>query len=131
MTEKDKVIINYDEKGKAISVIDNRYYGTEITSIEELVNIINEQDQTIEMWCKSSRKIIKLLEENTKPTAYDRGDVYLDIGDDKRCKYEDTVICYKCGYFSSYFLDCRLMMEDNQYKKALYLGLVKENDSDD
>lgn len=130
MTEKDKVIINYDENRKPISVTDNRYYSTEITSIEELVNIINEQDQTINMWCKSSRKIIKLLEENTKPTTYDRGDVYLDIGDDKRCKYEGTVICHKCGYFSTYFLDCRLMMGDKQYKKALYLGLVKENDSE-
>ena len=59
-----------------------------------------------------------------KPT-YD--DLYLDIDpDSKRCKYERTFVCNKCGMFSSYFLDCRLMMGDMQYQKALELGLVEE-----
>lgn len=117
----------YGEDGKIISIKDNRYFNQEITSIEEVINTLNEQHGTIVMWCKSSRRIKKLLEENTKPTANDRGeDVYLSIGEDKRCRYEKTFICNKCGYFSSYFLDCRLMMEDKQYQKAKRLGLVKE-----
>ena len=117
----------YGEDGKIISIKDNRYFNQEITSIEEVINTLNEQHGTIVMWCKSSRRIEKLLEENTKPTANDRGeDVYLSIGENKRCRYENTFICNKCGYFSSYFLDCRLMMEDKQYQKAKRLGLVKE-----
>lgn len=117
----------YDEDGKIISIKDNRYYNKEITSIEEVINTLNEQHSTIVMWCKSISKIKKLLEENTEPTANDRGkDVYLSIGENKRCRYEKTVICNKCGYFSSYFLDCRFMMEDKQYQKAKRLGLVKE-----
>ena len=117
----------YDEEGKITSIEYGTYYKQEITSIEEVINTLNEQHGTIMMWCKSSRRIEKLLKENTKPTANDRGeDVYLSIGENKRCRYEKTFICNKCGYFSSYFLDCRLMMEDHQYQKAKQLGLVKE-----
>lgn len=117
----------YDEEGKITSIEYGRYYKQEITSIEEVIDTLNEQHGTIVMWCKSSCRIEKLLEENTKPTANDRGeDVYLSIGENKRCRYEKTFICNKCGYFSSYFLDCRLMMEDHQYQKAKQLGLVKE-----
>ena len=117
----------YDEDGEIASIEYGTYYKHKITSIEEVIQLLNEQKVTIRMWCKSSSKLKKLLEENTKPTANDRGkDVYLSIGENKRCRYEKTFICNKCGYFSSYFLDCRLMMEDNQYQKAKWLGLVKE-----
>ena len=78
---------------------------------------------------KKDKKITDLLIENTKPTAYDGGDVFLDIDlETKRCKYENTIICYNCEYHSSYFLDCRLMMGDSQYKKALSLGLIKSDE---
>ena len=117
----------YDEDGKITSIKYGTYYKHEITSIEEVIHLLNEQKDTIRMWCKSNKKLKKLLEENTKPTANHGGeDVYLSIGENKRCGYEKTFICNKCGYFSSYFLDCRLMMEDNQYQKAKWLGLVKE-----
>ena len=101
----------------------------EYTSVEDVVDKLNEQYETIHMWVKGSEKITKLFKENTKPTCYDCGRaVYLDIDSGtKRCKYERTVICDKCAYFSSYFLDCRLMMEDYQYKKALELGLVVDD----
>lgn len=128
MTEKEEYYTPvYGEDGKIISIKHGTYYKEEITSIEEVIRILNEQEATIRMWCKSSSKLKKLLEENTKPTANDSGkDVYLSIGENKRCRYEKTLICNKCGYFSTYFLDCRLMMEDNQYQKAIKLGLVKE-----
>ncbi|WP_405285927.1 hypothetical protein [Methanobrevibacter sp.] len=97
----------------------------EINSIEEVIEILNEQDKTIQMWTKNNEKTTKLLVENTKPTYKDN--VYLDIDTEtKSCKYEHTIICSKCDYYSTYFLDCRLMMQDDQYKKALELGLVKE-----
>ena len=43
-----------------------------------------------------------------------------------RCKYEHTHVCldFKCDYYSTYFLDCRLMMEDGQLRKAKELGLL-------
>lgn len=128
MTEKEYFVPVFDDNGKIIAIKDNRYYGVELTDIEEVIRVLNEQEQTIIMWCKSSKKITRLLEENTKPTTTDRGrEVYLDIDcETKRCKYENTFICNKCSYYSTYFLDCRLMMQDKQYQKALSLGLVKE-----
>ena len=128
MTEKEEYYKPvYDEDGKITSIKYGTYYIQEITSIEEVIQLLNEQKDTIRMWRKLSSKLKKLLEENTKPTANHGGeDVYLSIGENKRCRYEKTFICNKCGYFSSYFLDCRLMMEDNQYQKAKWLGLVKE-----
>ena len=128
MTEEDFFVPVFDDNGKIISIMDNRYWDTEITDIKEVIRILNEQHQTIQMWSRSSKKITDLLKENTKPTTTDRGnDVYLDIDPEtKRCKYEQTVICNKCWYYSTYFLNCALMMEDDQYKKALRLGLVKE-----
>ena len=128
MSKKDYFEPVFDDNGKIIAIKDNRYYGIEITDIKEVIRVLNEEHQTIRMWCKSSKKITQLLEENTKPTTTDRGrDVYLDIDPEtRRCKYENTFICNKCWYYSTYFLDCALMMEDNQYQKALTLGLVKE-----
>ena len=126
MTEKRFVLTENGDKKMVQEMSLNGSVWQEYATVEELLDKLNEQHETIRMWVESSQKIINLLEENTKPTAYDDGDVYLNIGEDKRCKYERTVICNKCTYFSSYFLDCRLMMEDYQYKKALSLGLVKE-----
>ena len=128
MTKKDYFVPVYDDEGKITSIMDNSYYPTEITSMERVIEILNEQEATIRMWCNSSKKITQLLKENTKPTTTDRGrDVYLDIDlETKRCKYENTFICSNCEYYSTYFLDCRLMMEDHQYKKALKLGLIRE-----
>ena len=126
MTEKRFVLTENGDKKSVQEISLNGSVWQEYTTVEKLVDKLNEQYETIQMWVKSSSKITKLLEENTKPTAYDGGDVYLNIGEDKRCKYERTTICNNCTYFSSYFLDCRLMMEDDQYKKALSLGLVKE-----
>ena len=89
--------------------------------------MLNEQERINSHFVQEINKLRKLLKENTKPTtSISYGDVYLDIGDDKRCKYENTCICDKCAYYSTYLLDCRLIMEDKQYKKALELGLVKE-----
>ena len=129
MTENTNFTPVFDDKGKIIAIDDNRHWHNQITNIEEVIRILNEQRQTIMMWCKRSEKITKLLLENTKPTTWISGgeDAYLDIDlETKRCKYENTVICNKCGYYSTYFLNCRLMMEDKQYQKALSLGLVKE-----
>ena len=129
MTENEYFVPVFDDNGKIIAIMDNRYYGVELTDIKEVIRVLNEQEQTIMMWCKSSKKITRLLEENTKPTTTDRyfEDVYLDIDmETKRCKYENTFICNKCAYYSTYFLDCRLMMQDKQYQKALALGLVRE-----
>lgn len=128
MTENTYFTPVFDDNGKIIAIDDNRHWYNQITNIEEVIRILNEQRQTIMMWCKKSEKITKLLEDNTKPTTTDSGeDVYLNIDlETKRCKYENTVICNKCTYYSTYFLDCRLMMEDKQYQKALSLGLVKE-----
>lgn len=127
MTENDDFVPVFNDNGEIIAIDDNRHFYNQITNIEEVIEILNEQRQTIMMWCKKSDKITKLLKENTKPTKnLSYGDVYLDINEDKRCKYENTVICNKCAYYSTYFLDCRLMMEDKQYQKALDLGLVRE-----
>lgn len=129
MTENTDFTPVFDNNGKIIAIDDNRHWHNQITNIEEVIRILNEQRQTIMMWCKKSEKLTKLLLENTKPTTWSSGgeDAYLDIDlETKRCKYENTVICNKCGYYSTYFLDCRLMMEDRQYQKALSLGLVKE-----
>lgn len=106
---------------------DNGYVWKEYHDIGSIVDELNEQYGTIMMWCESSKKIIKLLKENTKPTHNIHGEnMYLDIDNDtKRCKYENTIICSSCGYYSGYFLDCRLMMNNNQYEKAKSLGLVK------
>ena len=128
MTENTDFTPVFDNNGKIIAIDDNRHWHNQITNIEEVIRILNEQRQTIMMWCKKSEKLTKLLLENTKPTTWSSGgeDAYLDIDlETKRCKYENTVICNKCGYYSTYFLDCRLMMEDRQYQKALSLGLVK------
>ena len=127
MTGTDDFVPVFDDNGKIIAINDNKHWHNQITNIEEVIEILNEQRRTILMWCKKSDKITKLLKENTKPTkSTSYGDVYLDMGEDKRCKYENTCICDKCAYYSTYFLDCRLMMEDKQYQKALRLGLVKE-----
>ena len=127
MTENKRFILKETENEKRVQEITNNgYVFQEYTTVESLIDKLNEQYDTIRMWVASSEKITKLLEENTKPTAYDGGDVYLDI-DGGRCKYEHTVICYKCTYFSSYFLDCRLMLDDYQYKKALELGLIQDD----
>ena len=130
MTKNDDFVPVFDDDGKIIAIGDNRHWHNQITNIPDVIRILNEQRQTIKMWCKRSKKITKLLEENTKPTTTTKPyseEVYLDIDiETKRCKYEDTVICNKCAYYSTYFLNCRLMMGDDQYQKALGLGLVKE-----
>lgn len=129
MTKTDDDFIPvFDDNGKIIAVDDNRHWHNKITNMEDVIRILNEQRRTIIMWCKTSKRRDKLLKENTKPTAnVGFEDVYLDIDmETKRCKYEDTFICNDCSFYSSYFLDCRLMMEDEQYKKALELGVVKE-----
>ena len=136
MMIKEKMEYDYfiplrDDNGKIVSILDTRYGdNTKIDTIEEVIDILNEQYRIIKQWSKSSGKISKLLKENTKPTTTDGGrDVYLDIDfETKRCRYEKTLICNKCAYYSTYFLDCRLMMEDKQYQKALKLGLVKKDD---
>lgn len=117
-----------DDGGKIVSILDTRYWNTKIDTIEEVIDILNEQHRSIKRWSKSSGKLSKLLKENTKPTTTDGGrDVYLDIDfETNRCRYEKTLICDNCAYYSTYFLDCRLMMEDKQYQKALKLGLVKK-----
>ena len=124
---EDKFVAKYGEDGKIVAIIDKRYWNIGITSMNEVLDVLNEQERINSHFVQEINKLRKLLKENTKPTtSISYGDVYLDIGDDKRCKYEDTCICDKCAYYSTYFLDCRLIMEDKQYKKALKLGLVKE-----
>lgn len=104
MTEK-RFILNDDKDKKSVQEIGlNGRVWQEYTTVEELIDKLNEQHETILMWVKSSKKITELFEENTKPTAHDGGYVYLDIDcETKRCKYEKTTICDKCTYFSSYF----------------------------
>lgn len=128
MTKDNRFILTENNDKKCVQEISlNGSVWQEYTTVEQLVDKLNEQHETIRMWVKLSEKITKLFEENTNPTAYDGGDVYLDIDfETKRCKYERTTICHKCTYFSSYFLDCRLMLDGYQYKKALELGLVKK-----
>lgn len=124
MTEKRFELVLNDD-GKPIS-IKGGY--TTITSLEQVVDVLNDLNSTVYYHLDTIKKLESLLEEKVEPT---HDDMYLDIDlSTKRCKYENTFICYKCGAFSSYFLDCRLMMGDEQYKKALYLGLVEENDSE-
>ena len=124
---EDKFVAEYGENGKIVAIIDKRYWNASITSINEVLDVLNEQERINSHFVQETNKLRKLLKENTKPTtSISHGDVYLDINEDKRCKYENTVICNKCAYYSTYFLDCILMMEDKQYQKALELGLVKE-----
>ena len=130
MSEDDAFIPVYDEDNHIIAIKDNRYdlLPREINDMKRVIELLNEQDSIIKMWVKHGNRIDKLLEENTKPTTYDKGDVYLSIGEDKQCRYEKTFICSKCAYYSNYFADCRLMMEDKQYQKAIKLGLIKEEE---
>ena len=105
MTENTDFTPVFDNNGEIIAIDDNRHWHNQITNIEEVIRILNEQRQTIMMWCKKSEKLTKLLLENTKPTTWSSGgeDAYLDIDlETKRCKYENTVICNKCGYYSTY-----------------------------
>ena len=113
------------ENGKIIKVTGN--YGDDMVCVEQLVDELNELDYSRDIWRKSHEKLKKLLYEKIKPTYSDN--VYLDINDEtKRCKYENTDIClhFKCDYYSTVFLNCRLMMGDDQLRKAKELGLWKE-----
>ena len=128
---KDRFIIGTNDEGKncILEIGKTDFVYSKYYTVESVVDVLNEQNRTIWMWVHKDEKLTKLLLENTKPTTWISGgeDAYLDIDlETKRCKYEDTVICNKCGFFSSYFLNCRLMMEDNQYRKAVELGLVEE-----
>ena len=112
------------ENNRICEVGVNGFIITEISTVDEVVDTLNELYDTVMMWTCNSKKITKLFKEAVKPTSSD--DVFLDINiETKRCKYENTIICNDCDYYSSYFLDCRLMMGDDQYKKALELGLIK------
>ena len=111
MTENKKFKLVFDENGKPIE-IKGGY--TRITSLEQVVDTLNDLNSTVYYHLNTINKLKSLLDEKVEPT--------------KRCKYERTFICDKCSAYSTYFLDCRLMMGDDQYKKALQLGLVKEND---
>lgn len=123
MTKNKRFELVFNDEGKPVSI---KGGFTTITSLEQVVDILNDLNSTVYYHLNTIEKLKSLLEEKVEPT-YD--DEYLDIDlTTKRCKYENTFICYKCGAFSSYFLDCRLMMGDDQYKKALKLGLVKESD---
>lgn len=113
----------FDNDGRPIQI---KHGFTELNSLEDVVDELNDLNSTIHYHIKTINKLKSLLDEKVEPT-YD--DYYLDIDmSTKRCKYENTFICNKCGVYSKYFLDCRLMMEDEQYQKALKLGLVKEDD---
>jgi len=121
---KEKDELKIQELGYSSDMVWQEY-----TTVDEILDKLNEQDRVINHWAKSSSKITNLLQEAVKPTAKSRYDnpIFLSIDlETKRCKYEKTVICNNCDYFSTYFLDCRFMMEDKQYKKAVELGLVKE-----
>lgn len=123
MTENKQFELVLNDDGKPILI--KRGY-TRITSLEQIVDTLNDLNSTVYYHLDTIKKLESLLEEKVEPT-YD--DEYLDIDlTTKRCKYENTFICYKCGVFSTYFLDCRLMMGDEQYQRALQLGLVKEDD---
>lgn len=123
MTENKKFKLVFDENGKPIE-IKGGY--ARITSLDQIVDTLNDLNSTVYYHLNIINKLESLLDEKVEPT-YD--DMYLDIDlTTKRCKYENTFICSKCGAYSTYFLDCRLMMGYAQYKKALQLGLVKEND---
>ena len=125
MNENKRFELVLNDDGKPIEIKGDY---TTITSLKQVVDVLNDLNSTVYYHLDTIKKLESLLEEKVEPT-YD--DYYLDIDlTTKRCKYENTFICYKCGLFSSYFLDCRLMMENDQYKKALDLGLVKEGDSE-
>ena len=112
------------EDGKIVKVTGN--YGDDMVCVEQMIDELNNLNQTCDIWMKNAMKLKKLLYEKIKPTYSD--DVYLDIDEETgRCKYEHTHVCldFKCDYYSTYFLDCRLMMEDGQLRKAKELGLVK------
>ena len=112
------------EDGKIIKVTGN--YGDDMVCVEQLIDELNDLNHTRDIWMKYAKKLEKLLYEKMKPTYSD--DVYLDIDEETgRCKYEHTHVCldFKCDYYSTYFLDCRLMMEDGQLRKAKELGLVE------
>ena len=129
MTENNYFIPIYDNNNKIIA-IKNKIFDSELKSLTEIINILNLQQNLIQQIENENSRFKHLLKENIKPTTKDGfKDVYLDIDTKtKRCKYEKTFVCYDCWYFSSYFLNCSLMMEDEQYKKALELGVVKKDD---
>lgn len=112
------------EDGKIIKVTGN--YGDDMVCVEQMIDELNDLNHTCNILRKNGKKLKKLLYEKIKPTYSD--DVYLDIDEETgRCKYEYTNVChdFKCDYYSTYFLDCRLMMGDMQLKKAKELRLVK------
>ena len=115
--DKEEGVINEINDGEIIIT----YY-----TVESIVDKLNEVFGLEQHFAKKYSKLSNLLEEVVKPSANDGGDVYLNLDENKKCKYEHTVVCKDCKYYSGYFLDCRLMFEDSQYKKALELGLVKE-----
>lgn len=113
----------YDDDGKIIEVTGS-ICKKKMVCVEELIEELNDLNQTKEMWMKSAKKYKKLLYEKIEPTYSDN--VYLAIDNEtKRCKYEHTHICldFKCDYYSTYFLNCRFMMEDDQLRKAKELGI--------
>ena len=116
--DKEKGVINELSDGGRIK---STYY-----SVEEVVDKLNEEYGLEQHFARKCGKLSELLKEVVKPTANVGGDVYLSLDENQKCKYEHTIICNDCEYFSDYFLDCRLMFEDYQYRKALELGLVKK-----
>ena len=109
--------------GKIVKVTGN--YGDDMVCVEQMIDELNNLNQTLDIWMKNAEKLKKLLYEKIKPTS---DNIYLDIDRETgRCKYEHTQVCldFKCDYYSTYFLDCRLMMEDKQLRKAKELGLVE------
>ena len=102
--DKEKGVINELSDGGRIK---STYY-----SVEEVVDKLNEVFGLEQHFAKKYGKLSKLLEEVVKPSANDDGDVYLSLDENKKCKYQHTVVCNDCKYFSDYLLDCRLMFED-------------------
>ena len=116
----------YDDDGKIIGVTGS-ICKEKMVCVEELIAELNALDHTKNIWREYEKKYKKLLYEKIEPTYSDN--VYLAIDNEtKRCKYEHTHVCldFKCDYYSTYFLNCRLMMEDNQLRKAKELGLWLE-----
>ena len=77
----------FDNDGRPIQI---KHGFTELNSLEDVVDELNDLNSTIHYHIKTINKLKSLLDEKVEPT-YD--DYYLDIDmSTKRCKYENTVI---------------------------------------
>ena len=85
MTENKRFELVLNDDGKPIE-IKGGY--TTITSLKQVVDVLNDLNSTVYYHLDTIKKLESLLEEKVEPT-YD--DVYLDIDlTTKRCKYENT-----------------------------------------